>query len=110
MHRSLMGKIDDVGLGVLYGLYDYKFDTLAMVMHAHHFNDMYNIRPHTLLVSRIKPTNNAPDSQIVPNPVDDEELKKIVAILRLAVPYTGMILSTRETKELRNELLKMGIS
>ena len=110
MHRSLMGGIDDVGLGVLYGLYDYKFDTLAMVAHAHHLNDTYNIGPHTLSVPRIKPANNAPDSQNVPNPVSDDEFKKIVAVLRLAVPYTGMILSTRETKEMRNELLRMGIS
>lgn len=110
MHRSLMGGLDDVGMGVLYGLYDYKFDTLSMVAHAQHLNDTFNVGPHTLSVPRIKPANNAPDSVNVPHPVNDDEFRKIVAILRLSVPYTGMILSTREPKEMRNELLRMGIS
>lgn len=109
-HRSIQAGIDDVGLGVLYGLFDHKFDTLAMVAHAHHLNDLYGVGPHTLSVPRIKPANNAPTSKDVPFPVSDDEFKKIVAILRLAVPYTGMILSTRESIEMRNDLLKMGIS
>jgi 2-iminoacetate synthase len=62
MHRSLKAGLDDIGLGVLYGLYDYKFDTLAMVAHAHHLNDEYNVGPHTISVPRIKPANNAPTS------------------------------------------------
>ncbi|CAL6053450.1 FeFe-hydrogenase_assembly protein HydG [Hexamita inflata] len=110
MHRSLKAGLDDIGIGVLYGLYDYKFDTLAMVAHAQHLNDTVGVGPHTISVPRIKPANNAPTSQNVPNPVNDEEFKKIVAVLRLAVPYTGMILSTRESIEMRNDLLKMGIS
>lgn len=109
-HRSLMAGLDDVGLGVLYGLYDHKFDTLAMIAHANHLNDYMGVGPHTISVPRIKPANNAPDSQQVPYPVDDDEFKKLVCILRLAVPYTGMILSTRESPKLRAELLKMGIS
>lgn len=110
MHRSLKAGLDDIGLGVLYGLYDYKFDTLAMVAHAQHLNDTFNVGPHTLSVPRLKKAHNAPTSENVPNPVNDEDFKKVVAILRLAVPYTGMILSTRESIGLRNELLKMGIS
>lgn len=110
MHRSLKAGLDDIGLGVLYGLYDYKFDTLAMVAHAQHLNDVFNVGPHTISVPRLKRANNAPTSTNVPYPVNDEDFKKIVAVLRLAVPYTGMILSTRESTELRSELLKMGIS
>lgn len=110
MHRSLKAGVDDVGLGVLYGLYDYKFDTLAMIAHAQHLNDYCGVGPHTISVPRIQPACNAPDSINVPNPVNDEDFKKIVCIIRLSVPYTGMILSTRESVEMRNELIKMGVS
>lgn len=109
-HRALHGGIDDYGMGVLYGLYDYKYETLGLIMHAMHMNDTRGVGPHTLSVPRIKPALNAPVAQNVPFPVNDSEFKKIVAVLRLAVPYTGMILSTRESRELRNELLQLGIS
>ncbi|KAH0570029.1 FeFe-hydrogenase assembly protein HydG [Spironucleus salmonicida] len=109
-HRSLLGGLDDIGLGVLYGLYDYKFDTLAMIAHANHLNDTMGVGPHTISVPRIRPANNAPVSENVPYPVNDDQFKDLVAILRLSVPYTGMILSTRENQQMRKDLLNLGIS
>ncbi|MFZ5626195.1 MAG: [FeFe] hydrogenase H-cluster radical SAM maturase HydG [Bacillota bacterium] len=107
--RALQAGIDDIGMGVLYGLYDHRYDTLALLAHAHYLDRTYGVGPHTLSVPRLRP---APGSQLhaAPYPVSDRDFKKIVAILRLAVPYTGLILSTRETPALRDELLHLGIS
>lgn len=107
--RALAAGIDDIGMGVLYGLYDYKYDTLALLAHAQYLDQTYGVGPHTLSVPRLRP---APGSllQAAPCPVSDREFKKIVAVLRLAVPYTGLILSTREAPALRDELLHLGIS
>lgn len=107
--RALAAGIDDIGMGVLYGIYDYKYDTLALLAHAHYLDRTYGVGPHTLSIPRLRP---APGSllQEAPYPVGDRDFKKIVAVLRLAVPYTGLILSTREAPELRDELLHLGIS
>ncbi len=110
MSRAFKAGIDDLGIGVLLGLYNYKFEILAMLMHAQYLEKNFGVGPHTVSVPRIEPAHNAPVSQNLPNPVTDNEFRKIVAILRLAVPYTGIILSTRETGELRNELLDLGVS
>lgn len=110
MDRALQAGIDDVGIGALFGLTDYKFETLAMLMHAFNLDEKYGIGPHTISVPRIEPALNAPISYNPPFAVDDLSFKKIVAILRLAVPYTGIILSTRERPELRRELFKIGVS
>jgi 2-iminoacetate synthase len=110
MDRALEAGIDDVGIGALFGLTDYKFETLAMLNHAFYLDEKYGIGPHTVSVPRIEPAFNVPFSNNPPNAVDDISFKKLVAIIRLAIPYTGMILSTRERASLRRELLSVGIS
>jgi 2-iminoacetate synthase len=110
MCRAQEAGIDDVGMGVLYGLYDYRFEVLATLMHAQYLEREYGVGPHTISVPRIEPAENAPLAEKVPYPVSDRDFKKLVAVLRLAVPYTGIILSTRERAELRNELFALGVS
>lgn len=110
MDRALQAGIDDVGIGALFGLTDYKFETLALLMHAQYLDKTYGIGPHTISIPRLEPALNAPASQNPPHAVDDFSFKKIVAVLRLTVPYTGIILSTREKPELRRELFELGVS
>ena len=109
MHRAREAGIDDIGMGVLYGLYDYKYETLAMLMHAMDLEETTGVGPHTLSVPRIRPAENV-SLENYPYLVDDEDFKKIVAILRLAVPYAGIILSTREEPGLRDEIIALGVS
>ncbi|EJT6477999.1 [FeFe] hydrogenase H-cluster radical SAM maturase HydG [Clostridium perfringens] len=109
MHRAREAGIDDIGMGVLYGLYDYKYETLAMLMHAMDLEETTGVCPHTLSVPRIRPAENV-SLENYPYLVDDEDFKKIVAILRLAVPYAGLILSTREEPGLRDEIIALGVS
>ena len=109
MHRAREAGIDDIGMGVLYGLYDYKYETLAMLMHAMDLEEITGVGPHTLSVPRIRPAENV-SLENYPYLVDDEDFKKIVAILRLAVPYAGLILSTREEPGLRDEIIALGVS
>jgi 2-iminoacetate synthase len=113
-HTTALGRaqeagIDDVGAGVLFGLYDYRYEVLALMMHAEYLEGRYGVGPHTISVPRLKKAEGM-NMADYPYLVTDEQFKKIVAILRLAVPYTGIILSTRETPELRAEVLKLGIS
>jgi len=108
--RAMQAGLDDIGMGVLYGLYDHRYDTLALLAHASYLDGRYGAGPHTLSVPRIEPAEGAPLAQRVPYPVDDETFKRIVAVLRLAVPYTGIILSTRESPQLRDELIRLGVS
>jgi 2-iminoacetate synthase len=110
MDRAIEAGIDDVGIGALFGLTDYKFETLAMLNHAFYLDEKYGIGPHTVSVPRIEPAFNVPFSNNPPDAVYDISFKKLVAVIRLAVPYTGMILSTRERASLRRELLNVGIS
>jgi 2-iminoacetate synthase len=110
MDRALSNGMHDVGIGTLFGLYDYRFEVLAMIEHAEHLDKTYGVGPHTISVPRIQPADNAPYSTNIPWSVSDIDFKKIVAILRCAVPYTGMILSTREPAKLREELFNLGIS
>ncbi len=109
MHRAREAGIDDIGMGVLYGLYDYKYETLAMLMHAMDLEETTGVGPHTLSVPRIRPAENV-SLENYPYLVNDEDFKKIVAILRLAVPYAGLILSTREEPGLRDEIIALGVS
>ncbi|GBR77133.1 2-iminoacetate synthase [Candidatus Termititenax persephonae] len=102
--------IDDVGMGVLYGLFDYRFDTLALLLHIEQLEKTWKVGPHTISVPRIEPAVGAEYSLNIPHKVSDLDFKKIVAVLRLSVPYTGMILSTRETARMRDELIDLGIS
>ena len=90
--RAMAAGIDDVGSGVLFGLYDYKYEVLALLLHALHLEEAWGVGPHTVSVPRIRPANGI-DLENFPNLVSDREFKKLIAIIRLAVPYTGMILS-----------------
>lgn len=109
MDRAMQGGIDDVGIGTLLGLYDYRYEVVAMIMHAEHLEEAFGVGPHTISVPRLRPASGV-STQEYPYLVSDEEFEKLVTVIRLAVPYTGMILSTRETKEMRNKLLKVGIT
>ncbi|GIM30659.1 [FeFe] hydrogenase H-cluster radical SAM maturase HydG [Clostridium polyendosporum] len=109
MHRARAAGIDDVGMGVLYGLYDYKYETIAMLMNAEHLDKETGVGPHTLSVPRLRPAENVKTADY-PYLVSDKDFKKIVAILRIAVPYTGIILSTREETNFREEVLAVGVS
>ncbi len=110
MDRAQQAGIDDVGIGALFGLYDYKFEVLGLLFHALHLDSEFGTGPHTISVPRLEPALNAPAAIKPPMPVSDDEFKKLVAVIRMAVPYTGMILSTRETPELRREVFELGIS
>ena len=110
MDRALQAGIDDVGIGALFGLTNYKFETLAMLSHAFNLDHCFGIGPHTISIPRLESAFNAPLSNQVPFAVDDTSFKKIIAVIRLAVPYTGIILSTRERAELRRELFEVGVS
>lgn len=109
MDRAMEGGIDDVGFGVLFGLYDYKFEMLAMLLHALHLEERFGVGPHTISVPRMRPAEGV-NLETFPYLVDDDAFKKLVAIIRLAVPYTGMILSTREKAAFRDEVVALGIS
>lgn len=108
--RAFEAGIDDLGIGALFGLTDYRFELLAMLMHAEYMEKTLGVGPHTISIPRLEPASNAPAANKIPNAVDDFAFKKIIAILRLAVPYTGIILSTREKPELRSELFSVGVS
>jgi 2-iminoacetate synthase len=110
MDRAQEAGIDDVGIGVLFGLYDYKFEVLALLMHAKHLDSKFGTGPHTISIPRMEPALNAPMANNPPCPVSDNEFKKLVAVIRCAVPYTGMILSTRENAKMRRELFHLGVS
>ncbi len=110
LHRAQQAGIDDVALGVLYGLFDWKFDTLALLMHAQALESEFGVGPHTISFPRMEPALNSDVACSPPYPVSDFDMKRVVAILRLAVPYTGLILTTRESPEMRKELFDMGVS
>ncbi len=107
--RAFEAGIDDVGIGALFGLNDYRFEVLGALMHIRSFEKRYGVGPHTISVPRLRPALGWALGEI-PYRVDDRDFKKIVAVYRLAVPYTGIILSTRESAELRDELLSLGVS
>ncbi|MCX7940596.1 MAG: [FeFe] hydrogenase H-cluster radical SAM maturase HydG, partial [Endomicrobia bacterium] len=110
MHRALEAGIDDVGIGVLYGLYDWRFEVIALVEHARDLERQFGVGPHTVSFPRLEPAINTPFVEKTPYKVSDEELKKIIAIVRLAIPYTGMIITARETKEFRDKVINLGIT
>jgi len=110
MDRAMLGGgLDDVGIGPLFGLYDYHYETVALLMHAEHLEAVTGVGPHTISFPRLLPAEGV-DYSSFPYLVNDRDFKKVVAVIRLAVPYTGLILSTRESVEFRNELLEIGIS
>jgi 2-iminoacetate synthase len=110
LDRAIEAGIDDVGIGVLFGLYDWKFEILAMLEHVRHLEEKFGVGPHTISVPRMEPATGSDIASQPPYPVSDLDFKKIVAILRLTVPYTGIIMSTRETAEMRRETFELGIS
>lgn len=109
MDRAMEGGIDDVGMGVLFGLNTYRYDFVGLLMHAEHLEARFGVGPHTISVPRICSADdiNAGD---FPNAISDDIFSKIVAVIRIAVPYTGMIISTRESQESRKKVLELGIS
>ncbi|NFI95919.1 [FeFe] hydrogenase H-cluster radical SAM maturase HydG [Clostridium botulinum] len=109
MDRAMDGGIDDVGCGVLFGLNLYRYDFVGLLMHAEHLEAAKGVGPHTISVPRIRPADDINPEDFT-NAISDELLEKIVAILRIAVPYTGIIVSTRESQEAREKLLKVGVS
>ncbi|MGI6730781.1 MAG: [FeFe] hydrogenase H-cluster radical SAM maturase HydG [Anaerovoracaceae bacterium] len=109
MDRAMEAGIDDVGLGVLFGLELYRYDFVGLLMHSEHLEATKGVGPHTISVPRIRPANDI-DSEAFDNSIDDETFAKIVACIRIAVPYTGMIVSTRESKESRERVLQLGVS
>ncbi|MCI8497666.1 MAG: [FeFe] hydrogenase H-cluster radical SAM maturase HydG [Clostridiales bacterium] len=109
MDRAMEGGIDDVGIGVLFGLNMYKYDFVGLLMHAEHLEAAMGVGPHTISVPRIRPADDI-DPESFSDAISDEIFEKIVAVLRIAVPYTGMIISTRESKETRERVLQLGVS
>lgn len=109
MDRAMEGGIDDVGIGVLFGLNTYKYDFIGLLMHAEHLEAKFGVGPHTISVPRICSADDI-DAGDFPNAVSDDIFHKIVAVIRIAVPYTGMIISTRESKSSREKVLELGIS
>ena len=109
MDRAMEGGIDDVGLGVLFGLESYKYEFTGLLMHAEHLEAVHGVGPHTISVPRIKKADDI-DPSVFDNSISDELFAKITACIRIAVPYTGMIVSTRESEKVREKLLKLGIS
>jgi 2-iminoacetate synthase len=108
--RAFAAGIDDIGIGALFGLYDYRFETLGLLSHVEHMENKFKVGPHTISVPRIEPAEGAQLSFNPPYKLSDEEFKKVVAILRLSVPYTGIIMSTRENAQMRDLLLSLGVS
>ncbi|MEN6356498.1 MAG: [FeFe] hydrogenase H-cluster radical SAM maturase HydG [Armatimonadota bacterium] len=107
--RAMLGEINDVGLGLLYGLYDWKYEVVGQLMHAEHLEARFGVGPHTYSACRMRKAEGV-NAEDFPYLVSDADFKKIIAILRLATPYTGMILSTREPKGYRDEVIAVGIS
>lgn len=109
MDRAMLGGIDDVGVGALFGLSNYRYDVVGILMHAEHLEARFGVGPHTISVPRIRPADDI-DPKDFPDAVTDDVFRRIVAVLRIAVPYTGMIVSTRESQRSRELVLDVGVS
>lgn len=110
LDRAMEAGIDDVGIGALFGLYDWKFEVMGLLFHAIHLEETFGVGPHTISFPRIEPAIETNFYNQTKYKVSDDDFKKIVAIIRLSVPYTGMILTARETPEVRKEIIPFGIS
>jgi 2-iminoacetate synthase len=108
--RAMEAGIDDVGIGVLFGLYDWRFEIIAMMQQIHHLEEKFGVGPHTISFPRMEPAVGSEIASRPPHPVSDADFLKMIAIMRLAVPYTGMIMSTREGADVRRATLELGIS
>ena len=109
MDRAMEGGIDDVGLGVLFGLESYRYEFAGLIMHAEHLEAVHGVGPHTISVPRVKPAMDI-DPDVFDNGIPDEMFEKIIALIRITVPYTGMIISTRESQAVRERAVRYGIS
>ena len=109
MDRAMEGGIDDVGLGVLFGLESYRYEFAGLIMHAEHLEAVHGVGPHTISVPRVKPAMDI-DPDVFDNGIPDEMFEKIIALIRITVPYTGMIISTRQSQTVRERALRYGIS
>lgn len=110
MHRAYEAGIDDFGIGVLFGLYDWKFEVMGLLCHARELESATGIGPHTISFPRIEPAKNTPFASKSHHRVSDKDFRKAITVIRLAVPYTGMILTARENAAVRRELLPLGIT
>jgi 2-iminoacetate synthase len=108
--RAMEAKIDDVGIGVLFGLFDWRYEVLAMLQHIRHLEARFGVGPHTISVPRLEPAVGSSIASQPPHAVSDLDFRQIVAIMRLMVPYTGIIMSTRETPNIRRETFALGVS
>ena len=108
MHRAMEAGVDDVGIGPLFGLYDWRFEVMAVLSHAIELEAKFGVGPHTVSFPRMEPAHNTPFTQDPQHRVSDDEFKKLVTVIRLAVPYTGMIVTARENAQLRREVLPLG--
>ncbi|MFA5069464.1 MAG: [FeFe] hydrogenase H-cluster radical SAM maturase HydG [Candidatus Omnitrophota bacterium] len=110
MHRAQEAGIDDVGIGALFGLYDWRFEVMGLVAHSSALEEDFGIGPHTISFPRLEPANNTPFINAAGHKVSDDDFKKLIIVLRLAVPYTGMIITARETRQMRRQALSLGIT
>ncbi len=108
--NAITAGLTDVGIGVLFGLYDYRYEILAMLSHIAYLESEFGMGPHTISVPRLEPAHNSPLSAHPPHALSDDDFKKVIAVLRLAIPYTGIILSTRESSAMRKDAFELGIS
>ncbi|MCK4810167.1 MAG: [FeFe] hydrogenase H-cluster radical SAM maturase HydG [Candidatus Omnitrophica bacterium] len=108
MHRAFEAGIDDVGIGVLFGLYDWKFEVMGLLYHAREMERMFNVGPHTVSFPRLEPAFHAPFTQNSGYKVCDEDFKRLITVIRLAIPYTGMIITARENARMRREAILLG--
>ena len=110
MHRALEAGVDDVGIGALFGLYDWRFEVMGLLYHARELESKFGIGPHTVSFPRLEPAANTPYVDKTKYAVSDEDFERIILVLRLAIPYTGMILTAREPREIRDRVMSLGIT
>lgn len=110
MHRAFEAGIDDVGIGALFGLYDWKFEVMGLVAHSRELESKFGIGPHTISFPRLEPADNCPYTKKPNFKVSDKDFKKLITVIRLAVPYTGMIITARESSKMREESLILGVT
>jgi len=108
MHRSQEAGVDDVGIGALFGLYDWRFEVMGLLYHARELERHFGVGPHTISFPRLQPAANTPFIQEAKHKVSDRDFKKLIAVIRLSVPYTGMILTARESADIRRETIAIG--
>jgi 2-iminoacetate synthase len=110
MDRAFQGGLQDLGIGLLFGLYDWRYETLALLQHIAHLEKNFGVGPHTISVPRLEPAAGSDISTHPPYPIADDDFRKIIAVLRIAIPYTGIILSTRESAAMRRDAFELGVS